>query len=133
MYVVIVNFPDLAKKMKTYSNVEYGCMIKCDNDLCREKNKIKRGQNMHFDKYAASGIHDSSELNDCRYTWWNFIHLSAYFLLTFIFPSLAMFNLGISTLWEYYEFEYIDAQDMGDISANIAGIMLGYMFSPYHK
>lgn len=110
-------------------SIQKSCIVGCDDKLCSMQAKTSRGKSLYLD----DPIKSKQMIEDCRFTYWNLIHGIMFGALTFIFPSLWQLNLGISLIWEYYEYAFLDCHDLADLPANIIGIFVGYCVSPYRK
>lgn len=106
--------------------VQKSCVIGCSDQVCSAQAKASRGKHLYLDD-----IKKSKEMGECRFTYWNLIHGIMFGALTFVFPSLWQLNLGISLMWEYYEYAFLDCHDLADLPANTVGIAVGYCASPY--
>ena len=108
-------------------DIQKSCVMNCSDQLCSTQAKASRGKHLYLDDPKKS----KEIIEQCRFTYWNLIHGIMFGALTFVFPSLWQLNLGISIMWEYYEYAFLDCHDLADLPANTLGIAAGYCLSPY--
>ena len=107
------NIPVCIKK------IQEACLYGCNDESCKS-NVLPKGTS-----YIINDEEASRKSESCIISSWNVSHFILYTLLSYLNPTMWRELIGMGVAFEVYEHYAYNCEDVMDIFANTAGVILG--------
>jgi hypothetical protein len=106
---------------KKIDNMNKSCIIGSGDNKLMKKLSSYRGENY----YLTETDIETTVLDNCFMSFYNLTHLLLYIGIGIVCPDLRLESFLIGTVFELYEYYYLDCHDPLDIIYNVFGFEFG--------